>query len=172
MKKHIISILAICNKSKTGKYQFTENALYLFSAWSVYKVEKTAITEKELRDKGFTQFMTTTMTADYERITPNDPRFLKSPLKCIHIPKKEISERRTYLVGTKYIGIDFALAKPFADKIDSIYAPRVNTLRSPVICFDKDGKFLCAICQYMVNQDECKKRFGDGITYLHGKESA
>ena len=172
MKKHIVSIIAVCNKSKIAKYQYTGENLYIFSAWSVYRLGKDEIGENELREKGFTGFYSNGMTSDYEQMKSNDPRLLKKPLECVHIPKKEISERRTYITGKKYIGIDFSLLKPFEKRIASIYAPRMNTGKAPCMCFDENGEFLCAVMPYMVNQDECKKRFGDGITYLHGKESA
>lgn len=172
MKKHIISISAICKESKFAKYQYTENALYIFSAWSVYRLEKDEISEAELRKAGFIGFYSHGMTADYDRMQTSDPRLYKKPLECVHIPDKSISERRIYKAGKKYIGIDFALAKPYASRIASIYAARMNFGKAPVMCFDKDGKFLCSIMPYYVNQDDCKKRFESKITYLHGKESA
>lgn len=172
MKKHIISISAICKESKFAKYQYTENALYIFSAWSVYRLEKDEISEAELRKAGFVGFYSQGMTTDYDRMQTNDPRLYKKPLECVHIPDKSISERRVYKQNSKYIGIDFSLAKPYANRIASIYAARMNFGKAPVMCFDKDGKFLCAIMPYYVNQDDCKKRFEAKITYLHGKESA
>lgn len=172
MKKHIVSISAICKEGKFAKYQYTENALYIFSAWSVYRLEKDEISETELIKTGFVGFYSHGMTADYDRMQTNDPRLYKKPLECVHIPDKSISERRVYKQNSKYIGIDFRLAKPYANRIASIYAARMNFGKAPVMCFDKDGKFLCSIMPYYVNQDECKKRFDTKITYLHGKESA
>lgn len=172
MKKHIVSISTICRESKFAKYQYTENALYIFSAWSVYRLEKDEISETELIKAGFVGFYSHGMTADYDKMQTNDPRLYKKPLECVHIPDKSISERRVYKQNSKYIGIDFRLAKPYANRIASIYAARINFGKAPVMCFDKDGKFLCSIMPYCVNQDDCKKRFETKITYLHGKESA
>lgn len=164
MKKHIVSISAICKESKFAKYQYTENALYIFSAWSVYRLEKDEISETELRKAGFVGFYSHGMTADYDRMQTNDPRLYKKPLECVHIPDKSISERRIYKAGKKYIGIDFALAKPYANRIASIYAARMNFGKAPVMCFDKDGKFLAALMPYAVNQAECEQRFSRKIT--------
>lgn len=172
MKKHLVSIIAVCNKSKTAKYQYTGEHLYIFSAWSIYRLNKDEISENELREKGFTGFYSNGMTSDYEQMKSTDPRFLKKPLECVHIPDKDISERRVYKVNSKYIGLDYSLLKPIAKQIASIYAPRMNTGKAPCMCFDENGEFLCAVMPYMVNQDECKKRFETKITYMHGRESA
>lgn len=164
MKKHIISIIAICNASKIAKYQYTGDSLYIFSAYSVYRLDKNEIDEKDLRAKGFCGFYSCGMTSDYEQMTTTDPRFYKKPLECVHIPDKSISERRIYKVGKKYIGIDFALAKPYANKIASIYAARMNFGRAPVMCFDENGKFLAALMPYTINQAECEQRFSQKVT--------
>lgn len=164
MKKHIISIISICNASKIAKYQYTGDSLYIFSAYSVYRLDKNEIDENGLRSKGFCGFYSYGMTSDYERMTTTDPRLYKKPLECVHIPDKSISERRIYKAGKKYIGIDFALAKPYANRIASIYAARMNFGKAPVMCFDENGRFLAALMPYTVNQAECEQRFSQKVT--------
>lgn len=172
MKKHLVSILAICRKSKVYRYEYAGENLYIFTAWSVYRLNKNELSEKELIENGFTPIRSGGMVSDYEQMTNTDPRLLKKPLECVHIPDKDISERRVYKVNSKYIGLDYSLLKPIAKQIASIYAPRMNTGKAPCMCFDENGVFVCAVMPYIVNQDDCKKRFETKITYMHGRESA